>query len=376
MFKKAGILKMSIWEATQPYNALPLLPPVQDIESKDILRQCIGARAALAELKRAADLIPNQSMLINTLPLMEAQASSEIENIVTTTDHLFRHMQLTDSEPDPATKEALQYRTALFAGFQALRDRPLSTQTAELVCSEIKGRVMSVRQTTGTALRSGAHIIYTPPVGETLIRDKLANWERFIHGEEIDPLIVMAVAHYQFEAIHPFADGNGRTGRILNSLLLIEKGLLSLPILYLSRYIIANKADYYRLLLEVTRDGHWEAWIRYILRGVEETAAWTTAKIEAICILNEHTREYVQTALPAIYSRELLDLIFSQPYTRIGNVEEAGIAKRQTAAKYLKALSGIGVLQEISVGRDKLFTHPKLLQLLREDGNKFSRYFT
>ena len=375
MFKKAGILKMSIREATQPYNALPLLPPVQDIESKNILRQCIGARAALAELKRAADLIPNQSMLINTLPLMEAQASSEIENIVTTTDHLFRHMQLTDSEPDPATKEALQYRTALFAGFQALRERPLSTQTAELVCSEIKGRVMSVRQTTGTALRSGAHIIYTPPVGETLIRDKLANWERFIHGEEIDPLIVMAVAHYQFEAIHPFADGNGRTGRILNSLLLIEKGLLSLPILYLSRYIIANKADYYRLLLEVTRDGHWEAWIRYILRGVEETAAWTTAKIEAICILNEHTREYVQTALPAIYSRELLDLIFSQPYTRIGNVEEAGIAKRQTAAKYLKALSGIGVLQEISVGRDKLFTHPKLLQLLREDGNQFSRYF-
>ena len=305
----------------------------------------------------------------------EAQASSEIENIVTTTDHLFRHMQLTDSEPDPATKEALQYRTALFARFQALRDRPLSTQTAELVCSEIKGRMMFVRQTTGTALRSGAHIIYTPPVGETLIRDKLANWERFIHGEEIDPLIVMAVAHYQFEAIHPFADGNGRTGRILNSLLLIEKGLLSLPILYLSRYIIANKADYYRLLLEVTRDGHWEAWIRYILRGVEETAAWTTAKIEVICILNEHTREYVQTALPAIYSRELLDLIFSQPYTRIGNVEQAGIAKRQTAAKYLKALSEIGVLQEISVGRDKLFTHPKLLQLLREDGNQFSRYF-
>lgn len=376
MFKKSEILKMSTWEATEPYNALPLLPPDQDIESKDILRQCIGARAALAELKRAADLIPNQSMLINTLPLMEAQASSEIENIVTTTDHLFRHVQLTDSEPDPATKEALQYRTALFAGFQALRDRPLCTQTAELVCSEIKGRMMSVRQTTGTALRSGAHIIYTPPVGEALIRDKLANWEQFIHGEEIDPLIVMAVAHYQFEAIHPFADGNGRTGRILNSLLLIEKGLLSLPILYLSRYIIANKADYYRLLLEVTRDGHWEAWIRYILRGVEETALWTTAKIEVIRLLSEHTREYVQTALPAIYSRELLDLVFSQPYTRIGNVEQAGIAKRQTAAKYLKALAEIGVLQEISVGREKLFTHPKLLQLLREDSNQFTCYFS
>lgn len=377
MFKKLENLKMTNWNPELAYNLLPHLPPQQELETKAILKQTILARAALAELKQAAELIPNQSMLINTLPIMEARASSEIENIMTTTDKLFQSMQLESENYDPATKEALQYRNALFSGFKSLDRLPLCTQTAVLVCSEIKGREMNIRKVSGTALRNGATgtVIYTPPEGEQLIRDKLANWERFIHhSEDLDPLIILAVAHYQFEAIHPFTDGNGRTGRVLNSLLLIDKGLLSLPILYLSRYIIQNKNDYYRLLLQVTETQQWQEWVIYILKGIEETAHWTVKKIEAIKALSEETKKYVQVKLPHIYSRELIDLLFEQPYTRITNLEKAGIAKRQTASKYLKELCDIGVLDEMMIGRDKLFIHPKLMELLRGENNQFTAY--
>lgn len=364
------------WRPDQPYNSLPLLPPVAELETKVILKQCITARAALAELKQAAELIPNPGMLINTLPLLEARASSEIENIVTTTDKLFQHVQA-DEQADPATKEALRYRRALLEGHQSLKARPLSTRTAETVCSQIKGARMSVRRVPGTALANEATgaVIYTPPVGEAAIRGLLANWERFLHNEQqLDPLIRMAVAHYQFEAIHPFTDGNGRTGRVLNSLFLIEQGLLTLPILYLSRYIIAHKADYYRLLLDVTRERAWEPWLLYMLKGVQETAVWTTAKIAAIRGLASHTTEHVRNKLPKIYSRELVDVIFEQPYCRIGNLGEAGIAKRQSASRYLKELAAIGVLREQQIGKEKLFIHPKLMQLLLRDSNKFTHY--
>ena len=368
---------MNNWNPKLAYNQLPDLPPVDELETKEILKQTIKARAALAELKQAAELIPNQSMLINTLPIMEARASSEIENIVTTTDKLFQSLQLDSEEQDSATKEALQYRTALFSGFNSLKERPLCTQTAVLVCSEIKNRVMDIRKVTGTALRNGSNgeVIYTPPEGEQIIRDKLANWEKFIHyNEDLDPLIVLAVAHYQFEAIHPFTDGNGRTGRILNSLLLIEKELLHLPILYLSRYIIEHKADYYRLLLEVTANQNWQDWVLYILKGIENTAKWTLNKIEAIKVLTIETRRYIQQSLPHLYSLELIELLFEQPYTRIANLGQAGIAKRQTASKYLKELCDVGVLSEQIVGRDKLFIHPKLMELLRGENNEFMPY--
>lgn len=364
------------WQADQPYLALPALPPRADIESKVILKQCITARAALAELKQAAELIPNQAVLINTLPLLEAGASSEIENIVTTTDKLFQHLRHED-QADPATKEALRYSRALFGGFQALNQHPLNTRTVEEICTQIKGVQMNVRRVFGTALSNHitGEIIYTPPVGEDLLRDMLANWERFLHNAiEIDPLIRMAVAHYQFEAIHPFTDGNGRTGRIVNSLFLIQEGLLTLPILYLSRYIIHNKADYYHLLLEVTRNQNWEAWILYVLKGVEETAIWTTAKIAAIKALNIHTADYTRQQLPKIYSYELVSLIFELPYCRISSLVEAGIAKRQAASVYLKQLVEIGVLAEAPATKEKLFIHPKLMQLLTQDSNEFKRY--
>lgn len=263
------------WQADKPYNQLPPLPPTAELETRAVLKRCIEARTALAELKQAAELIPNQTVLINTIPLLEAKDSSEIESIVTTTDLLFQHAQDGDNHADPATKEALRYRKALHQGYLSLSERPLSTVTAVEICRTLKGVNMDIRRVPGTQLandRSG-EIIYTPPEGEDHLRDLLANWERFLHNEtDLDPLVRMAVGHYQFEAIHPFTDGNGRTGRVLNTLYLIQEGLLSLPILYLSRYIIAHRADYYRLLLDVTREQAWEPWLLYMLSAVEETA--------------------------------------------------------------------------------------------------------
>ena len=359
-----------------PYNDLPPLPPAVELETRAVLKQCITARAALAELKQAGVLIPNQSVLINTLPLLEAQASSEIENIVTTTDRLFQ-FQHTGERADPATREALRYSSALLEGYRALKTHPLSTRTAEQVCTRIKGVQMQVRRVPGTTLandKTGA-VIYTPPVGEDLLRTKLAHWERYLlEAREADPLIRMAVGHYQFEAIHPFTDGNGRTGRVLNSLFLIQEDLLTLPILYLSRYIIAHKADYYRLLLDVTREQAWEPWVIYVLKGVEDTAQWTTAKIAAIRALQVATVNHVKQAAPKIYSHELVDLIFELPYCRIQNLTDTGIAGRQAASRYLKQLTAIGVLNEVTVGREKLFIHPKLMQLLTRDSNRFAVY--
>ena len=365
------------WRPDRPYNALPSLPPKVDLETKAVLKQCITARAALAELKQAAQLIPNQAMLINTLPLLEARASSEIENIVTTADELFRFAGSEHGATDPATREALRYRAALYAGYQSLRERPLSTVTAVEICQTIKDRQIDIRRVPGTALanqRSG-EVIYTPPEGADLLRSQLANWEQFLHNETaLDPLVRMAVGHYQFEAIHPFADGNGRTGRILNILFLVQAGLLAVPILYLSREIIRQKAEYYGLLLQVTRDQAWEPWLLYMLEAVEETSRWTLAKIVAIRALAKHTAEFVRRTLPKIYSRELVDLIFAQPYCRIANLDAAGIAKRQTASKYLLELVGAGVLTEQAAGKEKLFVHPKLMNVLTNDGNDWEPY--
>jgi Fic family protein len=366
-----------VWRADKPWNQLPPLPPAAELETKAVLKQCITARAALAELKQAAELIPNQRMLINTLPLLEAKDSSEIENIVTTADQLFQYAQGGDNLANAATKEALRYRTALYAGYQSLAARPLCTATAVEVCRTIKATDLDIRRTPGTQLmndRTG-EVIYTPPEGEACLRDLLANWERFLHNQtDLDPLVRMAVGHYQFEAIHPFADGNGRTGRVLNILYLIQAELLTLPILYLSRHIIAHKADYYRLLLDSTRTGNLEPWIIFMLQAVEETAKWTTAKIAAIRTLAEHTTAHVRERLPKIYTRELVDVVFEQPYCRIGNLVEKDIAQRQSASRYLKELTAIGVLREVQAGKEKLFIHPKLMQLLADDRNAFTPY--
>ncbi len=367
---------VTAWHPELPHNQLPALPPAHELESRAVLKACIEARVALAELKQAAELIPNQAMLINTIPLLEAKDSSEIENIVTTTDQLFQFAQGHDNA-DPATKEALRYRTALHQGFQSLKARPLCTATAVDICRTLKGVDMDIRRTPGTQLandRTG-EVVYTPPEGEARLRDMLANWERFLHNQtELDPLIRMAVGHYQFEAIHPFTDGNGRTGRVLNILYLIQEELLNLPILYLSRHVIAHKADYYRLLLSVTRDQTWEPWLLFMLQAVADTSKWTTGKIAAIRALAEHTTEHVRMRLPKIYTRELVDVIFEQPYCRIGNLVDKGIAQRQAASRYLHDLAALGVLREMPFGKEKLFIHPKLMQLLSRDSNQVQPY--
>jgi Fic family protein len=367
---------MGRWRPDQPFDSLPLLPPRADMETKLILKECIKARAAVAELKQAAELIPNQGVLINTLPLLEAQASSEIENIVTTADQLFRFYG-SDSGADGATKEALRHSQALLEGFRTLAEHPMNTRTAEEVCSRIKGTTMTVRKVPGTTLANEhtREVIYTPPVGEAHLRDLLSNWERFLHEQvELDPLIRLAVAHYQFEAIHPFTDGNGRTGRVLNSLFMIQAGLLTLPILYLSRHIIKKKADYYRLLLSVTRDEEWEPWVIFILKGITETALWTTGKIAAIRQLQESCIAHVRQQLPKIYSRELIDAIFEFPYCRISNLVHRGIAKRQTASTYLKELVRVGVMEEKQAGKELLFINPRLLGLLTRETNQTEPY--
>jgi Fic family protein len=362
------------WQPDQAYNDLPILPPSVELETRAVLKKCVTARAALAELKQAAGLIPNPAMLINTLPILEARASSEIENIVTTADVLFQYMSH-ERAADPASKEALRYRRALLEGFRGLDRRPLSTGTAEEICTWIMGRPMSVRRVPGTALfnsKTGT-VVYTPPDGEERIRRLLANWERFLHERtEVDPLVRIAAAHYQFEAIHPFTDGNGRTGRVLNSLALVELDLLPLPILYLSKFIIARKEAYYDRLLAVTTDGAWEPWVLYVLQGVEDTAAWTTEKIAAIRRLSEDTREFVKSRLPKIYSQELVDVLFEQPYCRIGNVVDAGVVERQAASRYLRTLAKAGILSERKAGREKLFVHTRLLDLLMSDRHAYA----
>lgn len=365
------------WQPDHPFNQLPPLPTAEMLETRAVLKACIPARAALAALNQAAALMPNPAMLVNTLPMLEARDSSEIENIVTTADRLFQHAGGAEQLADPATKEALRYRSALYWGAASLRDRPLSTATAVEVCRQIKGVDLDVRRTPGTQLvneRSG-EVVYTPPQGEAVLRGLLADWERFVHqATEVDPLIRMAAAHYQFEAIHPFVDGNGRTGRVLNLLFLLQAGLLDLPILYLSRAILRSKADYYRLLRGVTEDGAWEPWLLFMLQGVRETAQWTTAKILAIRALADHTAQHVRGRAPKLYSRELVDVVFEQPYCRIANLVERGIAQRQAASRYLHALTELGVLTPTAVGKEKLFVHPALLRLLASETHELTRY--
>jgi len=368
-------ISLPVYNPLIPYNDLPELPPTADIETKTILKKCITARAALAELKSAAELIPDATVLINSLPMLEAQASSDIENIVTTADNLFQYAQTEEENMDAATKEVYRYRTALHQGFLGLKKKGVATNTAVDVCAQLKGVEAQIRRVPGTKVenKTARTVVYTPPVGEHVIRTKLANWEKFLHREGADPLIRMAVGHYQFEAIHPFTDGNGRTGRILNLLFLIEMQLLSSPILYLSGYILRRKAEYYRLLREVTERRQWEPWILYNLDAVEQTAHWTNKKITAIRMLMSHTEQYIRKKLPKIVHKGVAHAIFTQPYCRIGNLMATGV-ERHTASGYLKQLCKIGVLQEIKRGRNKLFVHPKFVGLLSSHESEFTEY--
>jgi len=355
----------------EPYNDLPLLPPTGELETKAVLKKCVAANRALAELKGAGDLIPNQAMLINAIPLQEAKLSSEIENIVTTQDALF-HAALDEARnTDPHTKEVLRYRTALKRGFEAVQTESLRISLMEEICSNLRNETVTFRQEEDGVYignPTARTITYTPPDGGEPLRTKLENLHEFLMNEhDTDPLVRMSVAHYQFEAIHPFTDGNGRTGRIMNILFLIHAGLLRIPVLYLSRFLIQHKAEYYRLLKGVTENAAWEAWNLFILEAVEETANWTTNRITAIRDLFDQTLHRCRSNLPSkVYSKELVELIFAEPYSKIQFLVDAGIAKRQTASEYLKELERIGILSGEKRGREVIYKHPALLRVLTE----------
>lgn len=359
------------FDPLKPHNELPELPPACDLESKAVLRKAIAAGRALAELKGLGETIPDQGILINSIVLQEAKASSEIENIITTNDALFRALTAASSAiTDSATKEVLDYREALWAGYQHLVSRGLLTTNVFIgIMNTIKKNQAGIRDLPGTVLSNPVtgDVIYTPPEGEGVIRDKLKDLEEYVHAPDgPDPLVKMAVIHYQFEAIHPFPDGNGRTGRIISILYLVQQDLLSLPVLYLSRYIIQHKSEYYRRIRAVTEEHAWEPWVLYMLEAVEQTAVFTRQRLLDIRDLLDRTIEIVRQQRPRVYSKELVELLFKQPYTKGQSVVDEGIAKRQTAAAYLKELADIGVLRPLRIGRESVYLNAGLYDLLSQ----------
>lgn len=364
----------AMWKPASPYNNLPELPPPFR-ETAKIFRQTTQSRVALERLHQTVRLLPEKEIFVQIIPVLEAQASSVIENIAAATDNLFKYLDA-DSQADDAAKEVLRYRQALWKGMDSLKRCPLSLRTMTAVSRTLRGSKVTVRKLNGTCIASASsgQVIYTPPAGEALILEKLHNLVEFLHSpSEMDPLVKMAIAHYQFEAIHPFSDGNGRTGRILNILYLAESGLLSQPVLYLSRYIIRHKLKYYAALLNVTKEGAWEDWILFMLQAVEETALWTCLKAEAITRLKRETTCFIEASplLKGVYSPELVQIIFMRPCCRIAALTEAGIAKRQTAMKYLNLLTQAGILHSAAAGREKLFINSRLMALLKSDLHEY-----
>ena len=352
-----------------PYNDLPLLPPSKEIESTAILKKTIAASRALSELKGAITNLPNPILFIDTINLQEAQASSAIENIVTTQDELFKASIADKKNDNPATKEVMHYKDALWYGVEQIKRRPvLTTNLFIAIMRVIKENESGIRNAPGTQLKNPVtnKVVYTPPGDEDIIRAKLKNLEDFIHAEDdLDPLVKMAIIHYQFEAIHPFFDGNGRTGRIILLLYLKYAGLLDLPALYLSNYIIEHKSQYYANLRKVTEDGNWEDWILYMLDMVEQTALRGREQIAEIEKLMNAMGTEIQEKLPKIYSKDLLEVLFKLPYTKRNQLEKAGLGNLKTVGNYLKELENNGFLESEQVGKEKLYLNFRLLEVLK-----------
>lgn len=357
----------------KPTYAIPDLPPPGATETVEVLREAARAHRYLAELKGRAGTIPNQGILIDTLSLQEAKASSEIENIVTTQDELFQTSLFPDHPASPAAKEVALYNNALKCGFDSLhRTQGLLTNNTIIEMFRILKRTTDgFRRTPGTALKNeiNGEIVYVPPqAGDDVLRHMTA-LERFINqpgDDAIDPLVRMAIVHHQFESIHPFSDGNGRIGRIINVLYLTQQGLLEIPILYLSRYITAHKGDYYRLLQSVRDTGDWEPWLIYMLRAVGSTAGGTLRLIEGIKILMADQKNRLRTDYPRLYSQDLLNNLFRHPYTRIEFIQNDLGVTRQTAASYLDRLAKGGMLVKHQAGRNNYYINAPLVQLLTQ----------
>jgi len=350
-----------------PYNNLPLLPPHQDVwETIEIYKVLAEARAALAELKGRCPIIPNPMMLINTLVLQEAKDSSSIENIFTSSDKLYRAFASNATKPDPHTKEVLRYRQALLEAWNKLNSDGLSIELLEEIYQQIKEKEDGLRNEE-VYVGNSYQTIYTPPAGKDVITKKIKNWIDFANAVDgIDPLIKLAILHYQFEAIHPFSDGNGRTGRVMNVLYLSKTGILDDPVLYLSKYINTYKNDYYRLLREVTENSNWSDWILYMLTALKETAIHTLKKVNAIYNLFQQTQEKVKAEAGDIYSYELVEILFNQPYCKIGFLIDAKIASRNTASKYLSRLVDLGILTKKQSGNESLYLNQELFTILSQ----------
>lgn len=352
----------------EPYNELPLLPPQEEIESKAILKKTISASRALSELKGAITNLPNPALFLDTIQLQEAQASSAIENIITTRDELFRATVAHKKVENPAVKEVFRYKEALWMGLDALGKRPLlNTNLFIRLVQTLKENQAGIRNVPGTQLKNPAtgQVIYTPPEGEDVIREKLKNLEDYIHVDDgTDPLVKMAIIHYQFEAIHPFFDGNGRAGRILLLLFLKHTGLLDLPALFLSRYIIENKGTYYNTLRSVTEKRDWQGWIMFMLDMVEQSAKQDRKRILKIEELMARIGREIQTQLPKVYSKDLLEILFRLPYTKRQFLAEAGLGTLKTVGNYLQELEQAGFLKSEQVGKEKLYLNVDLLKII------------
>ncbi len=349
---------------------LPVLPPPGDLETPAVLRALADAHRRLAELKGRAAIIPNQTILINSLALQEAKASSEVENIVTTQDELFQASLFTEGPGSPAAKEVANYRDALKRGFDSLnQNQGLLTNNAIIEMFRVLKRTTEgFRAVPGTALKNEATgaLVYVPPQSREEIVVHMTALERFINDDaasDLDPLVKMALIHHQFESIHPFSDGNGRIGRIINVLYLTRVGLLEIPILYLSRYVTTHKADYYRLLQAVRDDGAWEPWLLYVLRAVSETSRQTLQLIEGMRGLMADYKRRLREHPSVRYSQDLLNNLFRHPYTRIEFVQADLGVTRQTAAKYLDQLAEIGFVEKRQQGRNNYYINTPLIEL-------------
>lgn len=360
-------------DGMKAYN-IPLLPLGFDIETKAILKQLNQSHRRLAELKGVAQTIPNERILISTLTLQEAKESSAVENIVTTQDDLYKAgLSFKENIINASAKEVLAYREAIETGFMLVRkDKLLTNNIIKQIQAVLERNSAGFRTVPGTKLkRNDGEVVYTPPQDSKQILYYMQNLENFINNEDmcdLDPLIKMAIIHHQFESIHPFFDGNGRTGRIVNILYLVTTGLLDLPILYLSRYITLNKADYYHLIQAVRDKGEdnakeWEQWILFILKGVEETALETIRLVKGISDLMAQYKSMLKPIFDKQYKHELLNNLFFHPYTKIEYMEKDMMVERRTASKYLDMIVRTGLLHKEKIGKANYYINVGLVKL-------------
>lgn len=352
---------------------IPMLPDLGEIETKAVLKKLAKAHQALAELKGVAASMPNQNILISTLSLQEAKDSSEIENIITTHDDLYRSDSINQFFVTLAAKEVHNYAAALRSGFERVKKTGLLTCNSILeIQAGIEGNNAGFRKLPSTALKNSlGETVYAPPQHPNEILSYMDNLEYFINSPDLsdwDSLTKMAVIHHQFESIHPFYDGNGRTGRVINILYLVHQGLLDTPVLYLSRYINQCKTDYYRLLQAVRDTGNWEEWLLFMLDGIIETAIETTKLVVSIKALMQQVKHQIRTELPKIYSQDLVNNLFRHPYTKIDFLTTELMVHRNTAAKYLDELVRIGLLSRHKLGKDNYYLNDSLFTLLHAVG--------